>query len=50
MKIFNAHFHIINPNFPLVENYDYLMPSFTIKNDQEKVKGYEFIGYWLGNI
>ncbi|MDO5970254.1 amidohydrolase family protein [Flavivirga aquimarina] len=44
MKIFDAHFHIINPNFPLVENNGYLPPDFTVKNYQEKVKGFGITG------
>jgi predicted TIM-barrel fold metal-dependent hydrolase len=36
MKIFDSHFHIINPKFPLVKNNGYLPPNFTIENYQEK--------------
>ncbi len=44
MKIFDAHFHIINPNFPLVENNGYLPPDFTVKNYKEKTEGYGISG------
>ena len=30
MKIFNAHFHIIDYKYPLVENNGYLPPGFTL--------------------
>lgn len=30
MKIFDSHFHIIDPNFPLVENNGYLPDPFTV--------------------
>ncbi len=30
MKTFDAHFHIIDPAFPLVENNGYLPPAFTV--------------------
>lgn len=32
MKIFDSHFHIINPEYPLVPNNDYLPPVFTVEN------------------
>lgn len=32
MKIFDAHFHIIDPAFPLFENNGYLPPPFTIED------------------
>lgn len=32
MKLFDAHFHIINSQFPLVENNGYLPPEFTAAN------------------
>ena len=44
MKIFDSHFHIINPKFPLVENNGYLPPDFMIENYREKVKGFGIIG------
>ena len=44
MKIFDSHFHIINPKFPLVENNGYLPPDFTVENYQEKVKGFGIVG------
>lgn len=44
MKIFDSHFHIINPKYPLFENNGYLPPSFTIKNYQEKTQDLEIGG------
>lgn len=44
MKIFDSHFHIINPKFPLVENNGYLPPEFTVKNYVEQVKSYGIEG------
>ena len=44
MKIFDSHFQIINPKFPLVENNGYLPPDFMIENYREKVKGFGIIG------
>ncbi len=32
MKIFDSHFHIIDPKYPLFENNGYLPPKFTIEN------------------
>lgn len=31
-RLFDAHFHIIDPRFPLVANNDYLPPAFTTKD------------------
>ncbi len=44
MKIFDSHFHIINPKYPLVKNRGYVPPVFTIDDYREKVKGYEIVG------
>jgi len=44
MKIFDSHFHIINPKFPLVENNGYLPPGFTSENYQKKVMDLGIVG------
>jgi predicted TIM-barrel fold metal-dependent hydrolase len=44
MKIFDSHFHIINPRFPLVKNNGYLPNDFTVENYRSKVKDFEIIG------
>lgn len=44
MKIFDSHFHIINPKYPLFENNGYLPANFTIKNYQEATIEYGITG------
>ncbi len=44
MKIFDAHFHIINPTFPLVKNQGYLPPSFTTDNYTEATRDLDICG------
>ena len=44
MQLFDAHFHIIDPSYPLIENQGYLPPSFTIEDYLEKVKTYQVAG------
>lgn len=44
MKIFDAHFHIINPKFPLVKNQGYLPAAFLIENYKEKTENMEVAG------
>tara|TARA_Y100000768_G_C23873675_1_gene631692 strand:+ start:307 stop:1050 length:744 start_codon:yes stop_codon:yes gene_type:complete len=44
MKIFDAHFHIINPQFPLVENNGYTPPKFTTEDYEQATKEYPIAG------
>jgi len=44
MKIFDAHFHIINPKYPLVANNGYLPPNFTTDDYLKFTEEYEIIG------
>lgn len=44
MKLFDSHFHIINPKFPLVENNGYLPPQFNVNDYLEATSAYEVIG------
>ena len=44
MKIFDAHFHIINPNYPLIASHGYLPPKFTIEDYRERTKSMELLG------
>ncbi|NER17575.1 amidohydrolase family protein [Spongiivirga citrea] len=44
MKIFDSHFHIINPKFQLVENNGYLPPEFTVDNYRKDIKDLKIIG------
>ena len=38
MTVFDAHFHIIDPRFPLVPNNGYLPDPFTVADYQERVE------------
>lgn len=44
MRIFDAHLHIIDPQYPLISNNGYLPDSFTCKDYEQSVKGLEVIG------
>ncbi|WP_199176751.1 amidohydrolase [Tenacibaculum sp. SG-28] len=44
MNVFDSHFHIINPNYPLVPNNGYLPPVFTVQNYREKVQEFGVTG------
>jgi predicted TIM-barrel fold metal-dependent hydrolase len=44
MKLFDAHFHIINPKFPLVANQGYLPPTFTTTDYIKATEKYEVAG------
>ena len=46
MKIFDAHFHIIDFQYPVVENNGYMPPEFTVQNYQAQaaVTQYELAG------
>ncbi len=37
--VFDAHLHIVDPRFPLVENHGYLPPAFTVAQYRERVAG-----------
>ena len=37
MRIFDAHFHIIDPRFPLVPNQGYLPEPFTVDDYRSRV-------------
>ena len=41
---FDAHFHIIDPRFPLVPNRGYLPDRYTINDYRERLKDYELHG------
>ncbi|MFV0337098.1 MAG: amidohydrolase family protein [Chthoniobacterales bacterium] len=42
--IFDSHFHIIDPDFPLIENQGYLPEAFSCEQYFEKMQAYECIG------
>jgi predicted TIM-barrel fold metal-dependent hydrolase len=44
MKIFDAHFHIINPNYPLVKNNGYLPPTFTVDQYEKETNKFNICG------
>ncbi|MGO1868488.1 MAG: amidohydrolase family protein [Sphingobacterium sp.] len=44
MKIFDAHFHIIEPKFPLVANNGYLPPEFTAEDYTNRTGNYGITG------
>ncbi len=44
MKIFDSHFHIINPDYPLIENNGFLPHKFTIEDYREKTKKINIVG------
>jgi len=44
MKFFDAHFHIIDPDFPLVENQGYLPPAFSTETYLQETEAFEWVG------
>lgn len=44
MKIFDAHFHIIDSNFPIVENNGYTPPAFTAYDYKKVIDKYNIVG------
>ncbi|MCO1335960.1 hypothetical protein MO867_16625 [Microbulbifer sp. OS29] len=42
--IFDSHFHIINPIFPLFSNQGYLPPPFTVGDYQRKLSNCHLLG------
>lgn len=44
MKLFDGHFHIINPKFPLIENNGFLPPRFTVEDYKNATSNYKIIG------
>lgn len=44
MSLIDAHCHIIDPRFPLVENQGYLPPAFTVADYRARTAGLEIAG------
>ncbi|WP_057936613.1 amidohydrolase family protein [Algoriphagus resistens] len=44
IKLFDGHFHSIDPKFPLVENNGFLPPSFTLEDYKYATDQYTIIG------
>lgn len=42
--LFDAHFHIIDPRFPLVPNRGYLPDRYTINDYRERLEAYPLVG------
>lgn len=42
--MFDAHFHIIDPRFPLIKNNGYMPEPFTASMYRDAMKGYHFTG------
>ncbi len=43
-KVFDAHFHIVDPRFPLVPNNGYLPDAFTCDSYLKRINGYNLVG------
>ena len=44
MPIFDAHFHVIDPRFPLVPNQGFLPEPFTVSDYRSRVAGLDVVG------
>jgi len=42
--LFDSHFHIIDPDYPLVPNHGYLPDPFTTENYRKRLTGYDLRG------
>ncbi len=44
MRIFDAHFHIIDFNFPIIENQGYMPPSYVVEDYQKDTVSLQIAG------
>src|SRR5699024_2905738 len=44
MKIFDAHFHIIDDHFPITENQGYLPPNYVVKDYRNQTADLNVVG------
>jgi len=44
IPLFDAHFHVIDPRFPLVPNRGYLPDRYTVSDYRERMEGYDLRG------
>ena len=44
MRIFDAHFHIIDFDFPIIENQGYLPPSYVVEDYQNETVDLNVLG------
>ena len=42
--LFDSHFHIIDPNFPLVPNNGFVPDAFTVENYLKRMHAYDLVG------
>jgi predicted TIM-barrel fold metal-dependent hydrolase len=42
--LFDSHFHIIDPNFPLVPNNGFVPEAFTVENYLKRMSSYDLVG------
>jgi len=49
-KAFDAHFHIIDPRFPLVSNQGYMPPAYTATEYSEATKGFSHLDVQGGAV
>lgn len=43
-RLFDAHFHVIDPRFPLVANKGYLPERYTLNDYRERMAAYDLVG------
>ncbi len=43
-QIFDSHFHIIDPRFPLIPNQEYLPPPFTVSDYRKRIQHLPIVG------
>jgi len=44
MRIFDAHFHIIDFDFPIIENQGYIPPSYVVEDYQKETANFNIKG------
>ncbi|UTB79886.1 amidohydrolase family protein [Staphylococcus carnosus] len=44
MKLFDSHFHIIDYNYPIIENQGYLPPNYSVQNYKKDTKNLNIVG------
>ena len=44
LPLFDAHFHVVDPRFPLVPNRGYLPERYTVSDYRERMEDYDLRG------
>ena len=44
VRIFDSHFHVIDPRFPLTPNHGYLPDAFTVEEYKERTADLPIVG------